>query len=100
MDTSTDLAIYSAVRSPKAETLKTAYSEYEGKVEIVVVDDLIKGDFTDTLHGVSALIHVASPGPGRDKTKALIDVSTSPAYAFAHMTTLIQPSCRVRSAER
>ena len=100
VDASADLAIHSVVRSPKAEALKTAYSKYEGKVEIVVVDDLIKGDFTDALRGVSALIHVASPVPGRDETKALIDVSPLSAYAFAHMTMLIQLSCRVRSAER
>ena len=46
------------VRSPKAEALRTAYSK------VVAVDDLTKGDFTDALRGVSALIHVVSPLPG------------------------------------
>ena len=34
---STDLVIHSVVCSPKVEALKTAYSKYEGRVEVVVV---------------------------------------------------------------
>ena len=84
----TYLVIASAVRSPKKEALKAVYSKYGDRVEIVVVDDLANGDFTDALRGVSALIHVASPLPGRDETRALIDVSTLYLFVFAHTMTL------------
>ncbi|TFK26955.1 NAD(P)-binding protein [Coprinopsis marcescibilis] len=36
-----------------------------GNLEFVRVDDLVKGEFTDALRDVHAVIHVASPLPGR-----------------------------------
>ena len=81
--------IASIVRSPKVEALKATYSKYGDRVEIVVADDIINGDFTDVLRGASALIHVASPLPGRDETEALINVSTLSLLVFARMTILI-----------
>jgi len=50
------------VRSRKADALRKSYAKYGDKVDIVVVDDLVRGDFTDALKGVSAVIHVATPG--------------------------------------
>ena len=81
--------IASIVRSPKVEALKANYSKYGDRVEIVVADDIINGDFTDALRGASALIHVASPLPGRDETEALINVSTLSLFVFARMTIFI-----------
>ncbi|KAF8523797.1 hypothetical protein BU17DRAFT_63725 [Hysterangium stoloniferum] len=51
-------------RSNKAEELKKNNSHPD--FTVVVADDLVKGDFTDALEGVSALIHVASPLPHGD----------------------------------
>ena len=62
-------------RSQKADALRKAYSKYGDKVDIVVVDDLVKGDFTEVLKGVSAVIHTATPVPGREKTKDVLEVS-------------------------
>ena len=64
---------------------------YGSVVEIVAIDDLIKGDFTAALQGegshclifgcpftillgVDAVIHVASPLPGRGDAESIIDV--------------------------
>lgn len=58
--------------------LRKAYAEYGDRVEIVVVEDLVKGDFTDALKGVSAVIHTATPVPGREELQDLLKVSYSP----------------------
>ena len=79
--------IASAVRSQKEEALKALYSKYGGRVEVAVVDDLAGGDLTDALRGVSALIHVASPRPGHNETRALIDVSTLSSCPLTHEET-------------
>ena len=71
------------------EALKATYSKYGDRVEIVVADGIMDGDFTDALRGASALIHVASPLPGRDETEALINVSTLSLFVFARMTIFI-----------
>jgi hypothetical protein len=64
---------------------------YGSAVEIVAIDDLIKGDFTAALQGegshcltfgcpftillgVDAVIHVASPLPGRGDAETIVDV--------------------------
>ena len=67
---------------------------YGSVVEIVAIDDLIKGDLTaalqgegsdcltfdcpfTTLLGVDAVIHVASPQPGREDAESIIDVGVT-----------------------
>lgn len=68
----------STVRSGKYAQYKQSFSNiYGGDAEVVVVDDLIRGDFTDALQGVDALIHVASPLPGRGDPDYTIDVSSN-----------------------
>jgi len=67
-------------RSRKADALKKVYAKYGDKVDIVVVEDLITGDFTDALKGVSAVIHVATPIPGREELSAVLEVGHLPAY--------------------
>jgi hypothetical protein len=76
---------------------------YGTTVEIVAIDDLIKGDFTaalqgegshyltfgcpfTTLLGVDAVIHVASPQPGRENAESIIDVGTK--LIIVHQLTL------------
>ena len=76
---------------------------YGSVVEIVAIDDLIKGDFTaalqgegshcltfdcpfTTLLGVDAVIHVASPQPGREVAESIIDVGVT--LIIVHQLTL------------
>ncbi|KAH8100073.1 NAD-P-binding protein [Cristinia sonorae] len=49
------------VRSGKLSASRDAFSVYGDAVEIVPLDDLAGGDFTDVLQGVNAVIHVAAP---------------------------------------
>ena len=58
--------------------LTKAYAKHGDKVDIVVVEDLVKGDFTDALKGVSAVIHVAAPIPGREALKDVIEAGHLP----------------------
>jgi len=67
-------------RSRKADALRKVYAKYGEKVDIVVVEDLAKGDFTDALKEVSAVIHVATPIPGREELKDILEVAHLPAH--------------------
>jgi len=67
-------------RSKKADALKKVYAKYSDKVDIVVIEDLIKGDFTDALKGVSAVIHVATPIPGHEELRDILEVGHLPAH--------------------
>ncbi|KAH8100066.1 NAD(P)-binding protein [Cristinia sonorae] len=49
------------VRSTKLATSRDAFSVYGDDVEIVGLDDLAGGDFSDVLKDVDAVIHVAAP---------------------------------------
>ena len=67
-------------RSRKADALKKVYAKYGDKVDIAIVEDLITGDFTDALKGVSAVIHAATPIPGHEELKDILEVGHLPAY--------------------
>ena len=69
------LFLLSSARSGKADAVRASYTKYGDRVEIVVIDDLINGDFTDVLKDVYGVIHVASPFPGRQDLRTTIDVS-------------------------
>jgi len=69
------------VRSRKADALRKVYAKYGDKVDIVVIEDLIKGDFTDALKDVSAVIHVATAIPGREELKDVLEVGHLPAHS-------------------
>ncbi|TCD70325.1 hypothetical protein EIP91_003954 [Steccherinum ochraceum] len=56
------------VRSAKLAANQEAYKIYGDAVEVVALDDLIKGSYTDALKGVDAVIHLASPLVGREAT--------------------------------
>lgn len=63
------------MRPRKADLLRKAYAKHGDKVEIVIVEDLVKGDFTDALKDVSSVIHAATAVPGRDELKDILEVS-------------------------
>jgi len=67
------------VRPRKADALKKAYAKYGDKVDIVIIEDLVKGDFTDALKGVSAVIHVATPVPGREELRDILEITREAA---------------------
>ena len=73
------------MRLRKAEALRKAYAKYGDRVDIVVVEDLIKGDFTDALKGVSAVIHAASPAAGREELKDILEVGSLPPSRFSDL---------------
>ena len=77
--------LFSLVRAGKFEAVKASYIKYGDRVDIAVIDDLITGDFTDVLKGVHAVIHVATPLPGRQDLQATIDVSTR-HFTSRHMS--------------
>ncbi|KIY53434.1 NAD(P)-binding protein [Fistulina hepatica ATCC 64428] len=52
----------STARGAKAEQLKAQYGD---KIEVVTITDVAKDQFPEALAGVDALVHVASPLPGR-----------------------------------
>ncbi|KAK0470563.1 hypothetical protein IW261DRAFT_1008152 [Armillaria novae-zelandiae] len=55
-------SVRGTVRSPsKAKEVRTFWSSYGDRFDTAIVPDLIDGDFTEALKGISAVIHVASP---------------------------------------
>lgn len=50
--------VRATARSAKVQDL---YKVYDGKVDVVAVDDIVNGDYTEALKGVGAIIHVAAP---------------------------------------
>ena len=58
----------SAARGKKAEALRVLYADNHS-IEIVEISDIVHGQFQEVLVGVHAVIHVASPLPGRASSK-------------------------------
>ena len=96
-------------RSRKADVLRKVYSKYGDKVEIVIVEDIVNGDFAGALDGVSAVIHAATPipGPGLELKNALQVSGPSTGYIDSSLHLWISdhqggssqhrpPSCRSR----
>ncbi|KAL4268685.1 NAD(P)-binding domain superfamily protein [Pleurotus pulmonarius] len=72
--------VRATARPAKVPDLQTAYdSEYNTKTsdqaQVVATADLVHGVFPEIFEGIDALIHVASPLPGREEPEALIDVA-------------------------
>jgi len=63
------------VRSRKADSLRKAYAKHGDKVDIVVMEDLVTDKFTDALKGVSAVIHTATPVPGRETLADILTIT-------------------------
>ncbi|KAK0494612.1 hypothetical protein EDD18DRAFT_1400859 [Armillaria luteobubalina] len=55
-------SVRGTVRSPsKAKEVRNFWSSYGDRFDTAIVPDLIDGDYTEALKGISAVIHVASP---------------------------------------
>ena len=67
----------SAARGKKAEALKVLHAN-NPSIEVVDITDLIHDQFHDALVGVDAVIHTASPLPGRAEPQEMLDVSPGP----------------------
>ena len=63
----------SAARGKKAEALRVLYADNQS-IEIVEVSDIVHGQFQDALVGVDAVIHAASPLPGRASPQEMLNV--------------------------
>jgi len=69
-------AVRGTVRSTeKGNAIQQRYAHLGNKFDIVVVEDLVTGDLSEALKGISAVIHVASPFTGvvRDPKKDMLD---------------------------
>ena len=67
------LSSYSAARGKKAEALRVLYADNHS-IEIVEISDIVYGQFQDALVGVDAVIHTASPLPGRASPQEMLNV--------------------------
>lgn len=65
----------SAARGAKADHLKSSYASYGDHFESVKITDIARDQFPEALVGVGAVIHLASPLPGRLDPAALLAVS-------------------------
>ena len=63
----------SAARGRKAEALRVLYAD-NSSVEVVEISDIVHGQFQDALVGVDAVIHTASPLPGRAAPQDMLNV--------------------------
>ncbi|KAI0342878.1 NAD(P)-binding protein [Trametopsis cervina] len=71
--------VHSVTRTKKVAEISERYADRDRKVEIVAVDDIAEGDFTDALKGVGAVIHGASPMPGNYTPEETIRVAEQSA---------------------
>lgn len=64
------------MRTPKVSKIQEKYDQVygAGRVEVTGIDDIVEGDFTAALKGVDAIIHVASPLPGKTDAETNINV--------------------------
>ena len=60
-------------RGNKAEALRVLYAE-NPSVEIVEISDIVHAQLQDALVGVDAVIHTASPLPGRTSQQEMLNV--------------------------
>ncbi|KAK7002414.1 epimerase domain-containing protein [Favolaschia claudopus] len=64
--------VRAAARGAKADHLKSTYSRYGERVEVVKITDIAHDQFPDAFVGVDAIIHVASPLAGRAEPKVML----------------------------
>jgi hypothetical protein len=60
-------------RGKKAEALRVLYADNHS-IEIVEISDIVHSQFQDALVGVDAVIHTASPLPGRATQQEMLNV--------------------------
>ncbi|EMD37595.1 hypothetical protein CERSUDRAFT_154320 [Gelatoporia subvermispora B] len=63
------------VRSSKVALVQEGWADYKDRFEAVGVDDLVAGDFSAALKGVSGVIHTAAPLAGRQDPEAALQVA-------------------------
>jgi len=66
-------------RTAKVAAVQEAFSSQPGgdRVEIVGIDDIISGDFTKALEGVSGVLHLASPLAGKLPPAEMLDAAVN-----------------------
>jgi len=82
-------SVRGTVRSKaKGDAIQRRYSHLGDKFDIVVVNDLVTGDLTEALKGISAVIHVASPFTGvvHDPKKDMLDPAIEGTLNVVHST--------------
>ncbi|KAI0786732.1 hypothetical protein C8Q75DRAFT_825778 [Abortiporus biennis] len=68
--------VRAVVRSTtKGNTLKSAFSSFGDRLEIVIVGNLISDDLSYALKGVESVIHAAAPLPGQNNPAEALDVA-------------------------
>jgi len=66
--------VKAAARGRKAEALRVLYAD-NSSVEVVEISDIVHGQFQDALVGVDAVIHTASPLPGRAAPQDMLNAA-------------------------
>ncbi|KAF8647170.1 hypothetical protein AX16_007000 [Volvariella volvacea WC 439] len=67
-------SVRGAVRSPKLSKIKKDYANVKA-FEAVEISDIVHGQFSNALQGVYAVIHIATPLPGRTSAEELFQVA-------------------------
>ncbi|KAJ6031881.1 dihydroflavonal-4-reductase [Penicillium herquei] len=77
-----------SIRKAEQESLvRSRYLKYSNDIEVVVLPDLSKPEaFSETLHGVDYIFHLASPMPGRgeDIHRDYVDPAVNATLAISH----------------
>ncbi|KAF8640225.1 hypothetical protein AX16_010122 [Volvariella volvacea WC 439] len=68
-------AVRGIVRGSRLKSLREKLGENYPLFELVQVDDLAGGDFTEALRGVDGVVHVASPMPGTGSPEVTLNVA-------------------------
>ncbi|KAJ7501147.1 hypothetical protein B0H11DRAFT_2375317 [Mycena galericulata] len=67
--------VRATARGAKADDLESSYASYGDRFEVVKIADIVHDQFPKALVGVDAVIHLASPLPGRAEPAALLDTA-------------------------
>ncbi|OCH87048.1 NAD-P-binding protein [Obba rivulosa] len=63
------------VRSRKVALTQEGWTDYKDQFEAVAVDDLVSGDLSAALQGVTAVIHTAAPLAGKQDAESSLNVA-------------------------
>ncbi|KAJ7161816.1 hypothetical protein C8R43DRAFT_991521 [Mycena crocata] len=69
--------VRACTRQAKAEHLKSTYASYGDHFEIVKITDIAHDQFMEALVGVDAIVHMASPMPGRAEPETLFEAAVN-----------------------
>ncbi|ETW81018.1 hypothetical protein HETIRDRAFT_440578 [Heterobasidion irregulare TC 32-1] len=53
--------VRASARPKKVDYVKKGWASYGDKLEVVPIEDIVNGDFSEALKGVTAIVHVAAP---------------------------------------